>query len=143
MSGLCTIRAFGWVNESLELNSQLLDASQNPNYLLYMIQRWLTFVLDSIVAIVAVIVVILAVKLRGSSGFAGVALTQVMFLNLTLREIILTWTDVETSIGSVSRVKVFSETTESEHLREEANQPPKDWPLVGKIDFHSIVASYE
>lgn len=108
-----------------------------------MIQRWLTFVLDIIVAIVAVIVVTLAVKLRGSSGFAGVALTQVMFLNLTLREIILTWTDVETSIGSVSRVKVFSETTESEHLCEEVNQPPKDWPLVGKIEFRSIIAAYE
>jgi ATP-binding cassette, subfamily C (CFTR/MRP), member 1 len=143
LSGLCTIRAFGWVNESLELNRQLLDSSQNPNYLLYMIQRWLTFVLDIIVAIVAVIVVALAVKLRGSSGFAGVALTQVMFLNLTLREIILTWTDVETSIGSVSRVKIFGENTESEHLHGEVNQPPEDWPLNGRIEFRSIVASYE
>ena len=143
MSGLCTIRAFGWVDQSLELNKQLLDASQNPNYLLYMIQRWLTFVLDIIVAVVAVIIVALAVKLRGSSGFAGVALTQVMFLNLSLREIILTWTDVETSIGSVSRVRNFSENTSSEHLREEVNEPPKDWPLDGSVELRSIVASYE
>lgn len=143
MSGLCTIRAFGWVDQSVELNKQLLDASQNPNYLLYMIQRWLTFVLDIIVAVVAVIIVTLAVKLGGSSAFAGVALTQVMFLNLSLREIILTWTDVETSISSVSRVKDFSENTSSEHLREEVNEPPKDWPLDGRVEMHSVVASYE
>lgn len=108
-----------------------------------MIQRWLTFVLSVIVALVAVIIAVLALKLRGSSGFAGVALTQVMSMNLMLETIILAWTEVETSIGSVSRVKAFSEGIASEHLAGKINEPPEDWPQHGKVDFQGVVASYE
>lgn len=80
-------------------------------------------------------IVVLTLKLRGSSGFAGTALSQVMSMNLMLETVILTWTEVETSIGSVSRVKAFSEGIASEHLAGEINEPPEDWSQHGKIDF--------
>lgn len=143
LSGLATLRAFGWTGPNLIRNRQLLDNSQKPVYLLYMIQRWLTFVVDMIVAVVAVLVAAIAVIQRGDSGFAGVALTQVLLINLTLRGIILSWTEVETCIGSVVRVKSFSETTVSEHKPQEQDEPSIDWPYDGKVEFKSMSAIYE
>lgn len=47
LSGLTTIRAFGWQTQSAAKNRRLLDISQKPYYLLYCIQRWLNLVLTS------------------------------------------------------------------------------------------------
>ncbi|KAK0636055.1 P-loop containing nucleoside triphosphate hydrolase protein [Bombardia bombarda] len=57
--GVATFRAFGWVHDAIDRNSQLLDTSQRPAYLLAMIQRWLGFILQLIVALLTVIVVCL------------------------------------------------------------------------------------
>lgn len=143
LGGLATIRAFGWTKPNLVRVHRLLDNSQMPVYLLYMIQRWLTFVLDMIVAILAVLIAAIAVIQRSDSGFAGVALTQVLLINLTLRSIIVSWTEVETCIGSVSRLKRFGETTDSEHKPQENKEPPIDWPCDGKLEFNTVTAIYE
>ncbi|TKA67675.1 hypothetical protein B0A49_10530 [Cryomyces minteri] len=143
LKGLPTLRAFGWTNQNLALTQRLLESSQKPLYLLYMIQRWLTFVLDVVVACVAVIIVVVSVTQSASSGFTGVALTQVMSMNLMLRTIIVTWTGVETSIGAISRVKSFSEDTSSEHKVNETCEPPPDWPQNGNINFKNLTAIYE
>ena len=76
-----------------------------------MVQRWLTFVLDVTIAFLAVIIVTLAVTLKASGGLTGVALTQVLSLNLILTSIIIAWTALETSIESVSRIKHFTKYT--------------------------------
>ena len=131
LSGLTTIRAFGWTRQNLALSRQLLDASQKPSYLLYMIQRWLTFVLDMVVAILATLIAALAVVRRANTGLTGIALTQVMVINMTLRMLILSWTEVETSIGAVSRIKNFSETTPSEYKLTENHEPTNEWPQHG------------
>lgn len=60
-----------------EVNYRLVDRSQKPFYLMFMIQRRLTLVLNLITMGLAVVVVGIAVGLRGSisPGFTGVALT--------------------------------------------------------------------
>lgn len=143
LSGLPTLRAFGWTRQNLALSHKLLNASQRPSYLLYMIQRWLTFVLDMTFAILATAVAALAVVQRSSGGFTGIALTQVLLVNMTIRSLIVAWTEVETSVGAVSRVKNFSETTPSEHQPVENNEPAIDWPHEGRIEFKALTAIYE
>lgn len=66
LSGLATLRAFGWQAANQALNNELLDDSQRPVYLLYMIQRWLTLVMDLMSMGLALLVVGLSLKLRGS-----------------------------------------------------------------------------
>lgn len=80
LSGLSTIRAFGWQEAETARNIKYLDASQRPFYLLFCIQRWLTLVLDLMVAGLAVIVIALAVCLRSSTavGLLGVSLNNVL-----------------------------------------------------------------
>lgn len=145
ISGLTTVRAFGW-QRALELkNRLLLDESQKPFYLLWAVQRWLQLVLDLLVAAVAVMLIILIVELRGvlSGPSVGIALLNVILFSQHLKLVIQYWTMLETHIGAVCRVKNFIATTVSEDTDAEHNAPPPDWPSRGAIAFNAVSASYD
>ncbi|KAK9776692.1 putative P-loop containing nucleoside triphosphate hydrolase protein [Seiridium cardinale] len=145
LAGLSTIRAFGWTQPAIDQNHDLVDRAQKPFYLLLMIQRWLTLVLDLIVAALALLVVGLAVRLRESVsvGLTGVSLVQLITFAETVRMLILWWTSLETSIGAVARIKQFSENTPDEDLLGEGNIPPQNWPSQGAIELQGICATYD
>ncbi|KAI8627665.1 multidrug resistance-like protein [Xylariaceae sp. FL1651] len=136
LSGLITIRAFGWSSPALLVNHSLIDKSQRPFYLLLMVQQWLALVLNLITAAFAVLIAGLAVKLRDSvsAGLTGVSLVQLITLAETLKLLIQFWTSLETSFGAVARIKHFSEETPDERLPGEDQQPPEDWPAQGHIE---------
>lgn len=143
MSGIVSIRAFGWFPSYKEKYFRLLNDCQKPFYLLLCIQRWLSVVLGLIVAALATILTGLAVGLRGtnvSAGFIGIALVNMMGLIQTLASLIMFWTSLETSLGAVSRVKTFSEDTPTEHRPDE--QTPESWPRSGEIQFSNFTAAY-
>ncbi|CZR65845.1 related to multidrug resistance protein [Phialocephala subalpina] len=140
--GLATFRAFGWVQEGINLNNRLLDTSQRPTYLLAMVQRWLGFALQSVVAVLAIVVVTLATQLRSSTGLTGASLVTLMTFGDILNYIIRWYTQIETSMGAISRLKNFSEKVKSESLEGEDVVPPKEWPLKGGIGINGVSASY-
>jgi ATP-binding cassette subfamily C (CFTR/MRP) protein 1 len=144
LNGLVTIRAFGWTKDMEKRNMAFLDASQKPFYLLYCIQRWLMLVIDLLVAALAVILVALIVQFRHSAdaGFVGLALINIMSFNMTLSAVIIHWTATETSLGAVSRIKSFVDSTRSENLPMESQDVPPEWPSEGSIILSSISASY-
>lgn len=53
------------------------------------------------------------------------------------------WTNLETALGAVSRIKTFNETTEVEHRPEENMPPPDYWPKNGQIEFRKVSAAYK
>ncbi|KAF7930422.1 uncharacterized protein EAE98_004822 [Botrytis deweyae] len=144
LSGLTTIRAFGWQTQSAEKNRKLLDLSQKPYYLLYCIQRWLNLVLDLIIAGIAVILITFATQIRGttSAGTLGIALVKILQFNSTLSFLIRKWTQLETFIGAVARVKSFEANTLSENGPLEVNLPPPEWPVKAKVEFRNVTATY-
>ena len=144
LSGLITTRAFGWTEDLKARNLELLDASQKPFYLLYCIQRWLSLVLDLVVAGLSVVLMVLVVKLRGKidPGFVGLALVNVMGFNTTLTQVIRYWTALETSLGAISRLKSFAASTTSENLSHENGSIPQGWPSHGGIEFSHLSAGY-
>ncbi|KAB8238859.1 putative ABC multidrug transporter [Aspergillus alliaceus] len=144
LSGLVTLRAFGWQQALEEKNNELLDFSQRPFYLLYAIQRWLTLTLDLVVAGIAVLLIVLVVVLRGSmsAGYVGVALLNVILFSQSIKLLVTFWTNLETHIGSILRVKLFSENVPSENLPSESHSLPPDWPSRGSIVFDSVCAEY-
>ncbi|KAI1128647.1 P-loop containing nucleoside triphosphate hydrolase protein [Nemania abortiva] len=145
LSGLVTIRAFGWTKEYTDKTSRLLDQSQKPFYLLLCIQRWLVLVLDLVVAGLAVLLVGLAVALRSriNPGLLGIALVQLTSLSHALTALVQFWTLLETSLGAISRIKDFSETTPREASAGESSEPPPSWPNHGALAFELVSASYE
>jgi ABC-type multidrug transport system fused ATPase/permease subunit len=144
LEGLSTIRAFGWANDAQMMEIDRLDRSQRPYYLLYCLQRWLSLVLDLMVAAVGIVVVALATRVPGqSSGAAiGIALNNILGFNQSLRVLVESWTQLETSLGAIARLRNFELTTPPEDKPEERETPPAAWPDKGRIDFKDLTASY-
>ncbi|KAJ5642139.1 hypothetical protein N7490_006139 [Penicillium lividum] len=150
LSGLVTIRAFGWSPVFEAQNLTLLDASQKPFYLLFCIQRWLELALDVSVAILGAILMVLVVKLRTELGvgYVGLAILNVITFSQSLSEILRNWANLETSIGAVSRIRDFVTNTPSENRSGENNLPDfsdpsqSSWPFKGNIEFRNVNASY-
>nr|RBQ93412.1 hypothetical protein FVER53263_06312 [Fusarium verticillioides] len=126
LSGLATIRAFGWRDAVIQANHSLVDRSQRTFYLLMIVQRWLVLVLDLTTAALALLLVSLAL----------------ISLSETVNLLIQFWTSIETSIGAVARIKQFAEETGEENLPGETHQPPAQWPDKGAIQINNLTASY-
>lgn len=144
LSGLVTIRAFGWSEDFVDQNLRALDNSQRAYYLLFCIQRWLSIVLDVMVAVLAILLMVLIVELRQSVGaeYASLALLNIMSFSASLTWIVRQWTALETSIGAVSRLKTFTSTTPTENLEDECQSVPENWPDRGGIVLKGVSASY-
>ncbi|KAL2132691.1 hypothetical protein VTI74DRAFT_3471 [Chaetomium olivicolor] len=144
LSGIATIRAFQWQDKLNEKNHELLDRSQRPFYLLFAVQRWLTLVLDLVVGAVAVLLMVLVAELRGTvaAGGVGLALLNVIQFSQNIKLLVTFWTTLETHIGSVARIRSFTETTMPEDLPEEKQESPPGWPSEGAIEFDNLSAAY-
>nr|XP_036575809.1 ABC multidrug transporter [Colletotrichum truncatum]KAF6782442.1 ABC multidrug transporter [Colletotrichum truncatum] len=147
LNGVVTIRAFGWQREFVKEQLRLLDISQRPYYLLFCIQRWLAIMLDLFVAVIATVLVAFAVKLTNttSGGAIGLSMVSLMGLNSSLSRLISSWTNLETSLGAIARLRDFVRDTPQEDGVDTQRLPPvpQGWPSSGAIDFKSIDARYK
>lgn len=139
--GLVTIRAFGWGEDDARRGHNLLTDSQRPAYLLGMIQNWLGLVLDIVVAVVAIMLVWLATQTRSDAGFTGASLVMLMTLSQVVTRLLRFYTELETSIGAVARIKAFSEGMPGESPGENV-VPHESWPAVGSIRLDGVSAAY-
>jgi len=108
------------------------------------IQRWLNLVLDLLAAAVAASVISIAVAWRGniSGGHVGVALNIMLVANTTLLRLVESWTNLEVSLGAISRLKLLEQNTPSENKLSENFDPPSNWPSQGSIELTNVAASY-
>ncbi|CAG8000629.1 unnamed protein product [Penicillium salamii] len=145
LGGLSSIRAYGWESDYQLRNRIALDASQRPFYMLYCIQRWITLVLDLLVAAIAVIVISVALSLRGtaSMNLLGIALFNIVNFSWTLQSLVKNWIELETSIGAVSRIRSYEQQTATEDLASETHVVAESWPQKGCVEIYNLSASYE
>ncbi|KAF4981000.1 hypothetical protein FZEAL_3115 [Fusarium zealandicum] len=143
--GLATIRAFGWTQPYTDKVLIRLDDAQKPAYLLNCIQRWLTLVLDMVVAFLTVILVVFAVTLREkmNPSLLGIALVNMMRLGNNMKGIILYWSILETSLGAITRIRAFSCDAPSEQKPGEDRQPAEDWPASGGLEVKDLDVQYD
>lgn len=78
-----------------------------------------------------------------SAGSVGVSLVMIVGFNSMLARLIQTWTDMESSIGAVTRVKRFVEETELEDHNSTNRDLPLEWPQAGALELSGVVASYK
>ncbi|KAF4471540.1 Canalicular multispecific organic anion transporter 2 [Fusarium albosuccineum] len=142
-AGLSTVRSFGWSEAFLAESFHLLSESQRPFYLMFCIQRWLELALDLFVAGMAILLVTLALRIKGATteGAIGLAMVNLLGFNQTLTVVIDQWTQLETSLGAIARLKSFLKNTPDENKSCE-KETPQDWPSEGGIEIDSITASY-
>ncbi|GJC96564.1 ABC transporter [Colletotrichum higginsianum] len=145
LEGLATIRAFKWEDDFEKTNMHRLDNSQRPSYLLTCLQRWLTFSVDMVIAVIALVLIVLVTTLREQigPGFVGIALTNVLSFSGTVKAIITSWVMLEVSLGAVARVRNFALTTRPEGDSDNCLTEPEDeWPSQGAVKFRGATASY-
>ncbi|KAL7760511.1 hypothetical protein ACKLNR_010601 [Fusarium oxysporum f. sp. zingiberi] len=141
--GITNLRAFGYISDEVSKNARLLNRSQQPAYLLAMVQEWLNLVLDMIVMILAAVLTTLAVRLHSNSGFTGASLVTLMSFGESLSGIVIYYTRLETSIGAISRLKTFNATVKPEGKEGEDMVPPENWPQHGSVELNNVSASYQ
>ncbi|KAI3325328.1 ABC transporter [Xylariaceae sp. AK1471] len=144
LEGISHIRAFAWQSQSIDQNIKNLDISQGPHYMMLCIQQWLSLVLDMLVAGLSVLVVSLAVVFRASTtgGQIGIALNIILTISGTLTRLLQSWTQLETSLGAISRIKTLEETLLPEDKECEHFEPSPEWPEKGAIELKEVVAIY-
>ncbi|KAJ5117114.1 hypothetical protein N7526_011223 [Penicillium atrosanguineum] len=139
LAGLTTIRAFSWTHATTNRMLSILDSAQRPYYLLLCIQRWLSLVLNLIVAGITLLLVGASVVLHShlDPGLLGIALVLMMDLGLVLSELIQNWTLLETSLGAISRIKEFAEETphEKSNMATQTYDEVSEWPTSGEVEF--------
>jgi ATP-binding cassette subfamily C (CFTR/MRP) protein 1 len=145
VQGLTTIQAFGWGSEFARRGQKLLNDSQKPLYLLFCVQRWLLLVLSLVAMGLQVLVMGLAVALRTSvsPGLVGLAIVQVTTFSDVMSNLILQWTEMETSLGAVTRISRFTKETPQEPQTNELTGLLKEWPASNSVTLEHVSASYE
>lgn len=143
IKGVATFRAFGWTDAAIEQNNAFLNTSQRPAYFLAMIQRWLSTVLDILIAVIALLIVALSTQLKSNAGFAGASMVSIISFGGFLAAFIQNYTMLETSLGAINRLKTFDDQTISEDLPGEDVTPPPSWPEKGRIVLENVSASYK
>ncbi|KAJ5544757.1 hypothetical protein N7535_006857 [Penicillium sp. DV-2018c] len=146
LAGVSTIKAYHWQSQFQQTCDEHINYSQSTYYMLLSIQQWLSLVLDLLVALIAIVIAVITTCFhhKFSPGDIGVALNLVLTFNDALAQAITSWTQVETSIGAVTRVQQFQDTTPTEH-RQGATELPKSvhgWPSRGAIVFDQVTACH-
>lgn len=145
LDGLASIRAFGYEAGCLDAMCHSLNESQRPAYLLGCLQQWLLFASDMTVAVLAVVLISITTALREEIGvgFMGLALSNVVAFGTTVQMVLVTWVQLEISIGAIARIKKFSSSVDPESYDESAAGPPDaDWPSQGGISLQNVSAAY-
>ncbi|KAF2010399.1 P-loop containing nucleoside triphosphate hydrolase protein [Aaosphaeria arxii CBS 175.79] len=139
-----TLRAFHWQETMRTEFLDLLDTAQRPYYLLVCLQRWLTVVLDLFVAAIAVIFVTMALFIKDmtSAGAVGVGLVNILAFNQSIANLVVAWTTLETSLGSIARLRGFEASTPKERHGNMDSLLTWDWPRKGGIRFENVSAGY-
>ncbi|KAI0814233.1 putative ABC transporter [Xylaria sp. FL0064] len=144
IEGLDTIRSFGWSKSVVQDNIVRVDKFQRAGYLLLCLQQWLNIVLDFLTAVVTISVVAIAVTFRGTVSGAqiGIALNLMLVVNTTLPKLVLSWTELETSMSSIARLKSLATSISPEGGEAESSEPAENWPFKGHVEFKNVTASY-
>ena len=62
---------------------------------------------------------------------------------MNLSSLVIGWTQLETSLGAIARLRVFESETPNEAKESENVEPPAAWPSRGAIEFRSVTASHK
>ncbi|KAF2715971.1 P-loop containing nucleoside triphosphate hydrolase protein [Polychaeton citri CBS 116435] len=144
VEGVATIRSFGWEKQAEQANIYCLDKSQQPAYVLFCLQQWLGVVLDLTVAALAAGLIALALWFKGTTtaGQIGMALNIVLVANTTLLGLVTSWTNIEISLGAISRLKSLEADTPTEDKPFEDYLPDESWPSSGHVEISDVTVAY-
>ena len=67
---------------------------------------------------------------------------SVIGFSQNLSQFIFFYTELETFLGAVARIKEWVDGIKPEDGDSRIRTPPKDWPKNGKIEINNVTAAY-
>lgn len=141
--GVTTIRAFGDESRFMQENLQKIDDNNKPFFYLWVANRWLSFRIDLIGALVIFgsgVFILLNID-HIDSGMAGISLTYAITFTEGALWLVRLYSNVEMNMNSVERLKEYM-AVEQEPYDKHILNPPPEWPQHGKIEVNDLSLRY-
>ncbi|KAF9586708.1 hypothetical protein BGW38_008631 [Lunasporangiospora selenospora] len=144
LTGLATIRAFGYEKRFLTKNLVNLDDNNRTFFLLWSTNRWLHWRVDIAGAFVAFTTGILILQSWGNiePGWAALSLTYALMFTGTIVWVIRIYAQNEMNLNSVERVSEYMDLEEEPAGIIEGSRPPASWPHAGEIVIDHLTMRY-
>uniref|UniRef100_T1JBD6 ABC-type glutathione-S-conjugate transporter n=1 Tax=Strigamia maritima TaxID=126957 RepID=T1JBD6_STRMM len=144
ITGLTTIRAFHCEEAFLRKLEDKVDYNHVIYYSQLVAKRWLGIRLEVIGQIIVLSAGIFAVTGRDTMdpGLVGLSLSYALTITLLLTLLVRNWTDFETNIVSVERIKQYTELQTEASCETLEDGLSSEWPRNGAVDFKKYSTCY-
>ncbi|RCK63639.1 Bile pigment transporter 1 [Candida viswanathii] len=147
LNGIDTIRAYNQKERFDFIMNANVDFNLKSVYMLTSINRWLGFRLQTIGGVGVFSVAMLSILSKRtahplSPSMAGFIMTYAMQVTSSLRRLVRTSAEVETSIVAVERCLEYTELLIEEEETAKLVTPPPHWPHKGTLSFHNYSTRY-
>lgn len=148
LNGLSTIRAFdGAADRFTAQNMRKVDEANAAEFYLYCAQRWMSFRLNMLSAVVSGGCGIMVYKFAGnlgvSSAVSGLVLNYATDFCSYMTAAISAEATMEMSMNSVERVGEYCQLPQEAPATVEEHKPPPTWPDAGAIKATKLCLKYE
>ncbi|KAH9177416.1 ABC transporter [Lactarius sanguifluus] len=145
LSGIATIRAYGEQQRFFNENRDRVNVENRAYWMTVTNQRWLGIRIDLLGTLLILVVAILTVATRFSVSPAqtGVALSYILYVQMSFSYMARQLAEVENDMNSVERVVYYARDLEQEPPHEiPEHKPPAPWPRNGKLEINEAVLKY-
>ncbi|XP_055990713.1 ATP-binding cassette sub-family C member 6 [Sorex fumeus] len=142
--GSTVLRAFREQRAFVAQNDTRLNESQRVSFLKLVADRWLATNLELLgngLVLVAAACSVMS-KARLSAGLVGFSVSTSLKVMQTLQWTVRSWTDLESSIVSVERMKDYAHAPKEAPWKLSTRATQHPWPLGGQIEFRNFGLRY-
>ncbi|XP_073071627.1 ATP-binding cassette sub-family C member 6 isoform X4 [Manis javanica] len=142
--GSAVVRAFRAQDPFVAQNDAYMDERQRASFPRLVADRWLAANLELLgngLVFVAAMCAVLS-KAHLSSGLVGFSVSAALQVTQTLQWAVRSWTDLESSIVSVERMKDYARTPKEAPWRLPTCAALPPWPHRGQIEFRDFGLRY-
>lgn len=144
--GVTTIRAFGDEQRFIKENLSMIDQNSMPFFYLWVVNRWLSFRIDLIGALVIFssgVFILLNIN-NIDAGLAGISLTYAISFTEAALWLVRQYSELEMNMNSVERVLEYMNIEQEPLIADPANAvtPPPQWPDSGKVEVNNLSLKY-
>ncbi|KAF9437115.1 hypothetical protein BGZ76_001945 [Entomortierella beljakovae] len=144
LTGIATIRAYGFEDRFLSKNLVNLDTNNRTFFLLWSTNRWLHWRVDVTGALVSLTTAFLILQNwdKIASGWAAMSLSYSLRFTMIVVWIIRFYAENEINMNAVERVCEYMDLEEEPAAIIEGSRPPASWPHIGEIEVEHLTMQY-
>ncbi|KAK3754081.1 hypothetical protein RRG08_024158 [Elysia crispata] len=143
VSGAASIRAYGVQERFVAESRYRTDNNLSFYFSSIVANRWLGWCLEMIGNLVVLSSALFAVLSRNlAAGLVGLSVSYSTQVTGALNYLVRTFSELETNIVSVERIKEYSETPTEAAWENPQNTPGINWPDKGEIQFRDYQTRY-